>query len=162
MTQHTRNLAIALACGAVPLLTLAAAERAVAPGLPWLAGCWQGGAGNRVIEEQWMRPRNAVMLGSARVSAGDTVKEIEFVELRLRGDSVDYIVTLMDQQRTTFSGRMAGTRGFTVHNPANSFPTTVGYELVNRDSLSAWIEGEHQGQKRRIPYNYHRVTCEER
>ena len=39
-----------------------------------------------------MRPRNAVMLGSARVSAGEAVKEIEFVELGLRGDSVDYIV----------------------------------------------------------------------
>lgn len=109
-----------------------------------------------------MRPRSAVMLGSARVSAGETVKEIEFVELRLRGDSVDYIVTPIGQQRTTFTGGMTGAHGFTVRNPTNKFPTSVGYELVGRDSLSAWIEGMDGSQARRIPYVYHRVSCEER
>ena len=84
------------------------------------------------------------------------------MELRLRGDSVDYIVTPIGQQRTTFSGSMTGAHGFTVRNPTNNFPTTVGYELVSRDSLSAWIEGTDGAQKRRIPYVYHRVSCEER
>lgn len=109
-----------------------------------------------------MRPRNSVMLGSARTSAGDAVRSIEFVELRLRGDSVDYIVTPVGQSRTTFSGSMTGAHAFVVNNPKNDFPTTVGYELVSRDSLSAWIEGMQGSEKKRIPYAYHRVSCEDR
>jgi hypothetical protein len=144
------------------LLTLHPGGQDAAQGLAWLAGCWQGGTGNRVLEEQWMRPRGATMLGSARVTSGDAVREIEFVELRLRGDSVDYIVTPIGQQRTTFTGGMTGPRAFTVSNPANDFPTSVGYDLVSRDSLSAWIEGTQGSTKRRIPYVYHRVPCEER
>ena len=108
-----------------------------------------------------MRPRNATMLGTARVSAGEAVKEVEFVELRLRGDSVDYIVLPGGQQRTTFRGSMTGPHAFIVSNPANDFPTSVGYELATRDSLNAWIEGKQGSETRRIPYSYHRVACEE-
>lgn len=108
-----------------------------------------------------MRPRNSVMLGSARTSAGDVVRDIEFVELRLHGDSVDYIVSPVGQSRTTFSGGMTGPHAFEVNNPKNDFPTKVGYELVSRDSLNAFIEGMQGAEKRRIPYAYHRVSCEE-
>jgi len=164
MTQYSRYLAVALslACGSAPLLALPSNRLRAADGLAWLAGCWQGGGGNRTIEEQWMRPRNTVMLGSARTSSGDAVKAIEFVELRLRGDSVDYIVVPTGQQRTTFRGSMTGARAFIVSNPSNDFPTSVGYELLTRDSLSAWIEGRQGAELRRIPYVYHRVSCEER
>ncbi len=109
-----------------------------------------------------MRPRNGTMLGSARTTSGADVVAIEFVELQLRGDSVGYIVTPIGQQRTTFRGRMTSEHGFTVSNESNDFPTSVGYGLVSRDSLSAWIEGGQGAEKRRIPYEYHRVPCEER
>ena len=108
-----------------------------------------------------MRPRNGVMLGSARVSAGEAVRSIEFTELRIQGDSVEYIASPIGQQRTTFRGSMTGAHAFTVSNPTNDFPTTVGYELVSRDSLSAWIEGMQGSDRRRIPFVYHRVACEE-
>ena len=155
MNQYFRNFAIALSVAAT-------GGPDAATGLAWLAGCWEGGAGPRVIEEQWMRARGATMLGSARTTSGAAVKAIEFVELRLRGDSVDYIVLPVGQERTTFRGSMTGAHAFTVHNPSNDFPTSVGYELVSRDSLSAWIEGMQGAEKRRIPYAYHRVSCEER
>ncbi len=164
MPRYSRYLIAAafLACGTVPLVALRSGGPNAAAGLAWLAGCWQGGAGSRVIEEQWMRPRGAVMLSSARTTSGDAVKAIEFVELRLRGDSVDYIVTPLGQERTTFTGTMTGPHAFAVHNPKNDFPTTVGYQLVGRDSLSAWIEGMQESGKQRISFDYHRVACEER
>lgn len=155
-------ITLLIALGTVPVLASTSGGPGAAAGLNWLAGCWEGGSGSRVIEEQWMRPRNAVMLGSARVSAGEAVREVEFVELRLRGDSVDYIVMPGGQQRVTFRGGLAGAHGFIVSNPSNDFPTSVGYELVTRDSLSAWIEGKQGSETRRIPYTYHRVACEER
>jgi hypothetical protein len=131
------------------------------PGLGSLAGCWQGGSGTRVIEEQWLKARGGVMLGTARTTSGDTMRNYEFTELRLAGDSVTYIAMPVGQQRTEFRGRMTGPHGFVVENLANDFPTHVGYELVTRDSLSAWIEGPAGAEKRRIPYAYRRVACEE-
>lgn len=102
------------------------------------------------------------MLGSGRTSSGDAVRSIEFAELRLRGDTVEYVATPVGQQRTAFMGTMTGPHAFVVSNLANDFPTSVGYELVNRDSLSAWIEGMQGSERKRIPYAYHRVPCEDR
>ena len=152
---------LSLACGALPPLTLTGSAPAGPAGLSWLAGCWQGGSGNRVIEEQWMRQRNGVTLGAARVSGGEAVRSIEFAELRVRGDSVEYVATPIGEQRTTFRGSMTGPHAFLASNPGHDFPTSVGYELVSRDSLSAWIEGMQGSEKRRVPYTYHRVACEE-
>lgn len=127
--------------------------------LDWLAGCWQGGAGSRFIEEQWMAERGGVLLGMARTLAGGTLRSWEFSELRLKGDSVTFIAMPQGQQRTEFRGRLTGARSFVVENAANDFPTHVGYEAVDRDSLSAWIEGPSSSGTRRIPYGYRRVAC---
>ena len=108
-----------------------------------------------------MRARGGVMLGAARTVSGEALRNYEFSELRLAGDSVTFVAMPVGQQRTAFTGRMTGTRAFVVQNMANDFPTHVGYELVTRDSLSAWIEGPDGGTTRRIPYAYRRVPCED-
>lgn len=140
---------------AVSLQAQAPAQR-----LAWLAGCWQGGSGARIVEEQWMAARGGVMLGAARTVAGDAVRNYEFSELRITGDSVVFVAMPVGQARTEFRGRFTGPRAFVVENLANDFPTHVSYDLVSRDSLSAWIEGPAQGGTRRIPYAYRRVPCE--
>ena len=109
-----------------------------------------------------MVPGSGTMLGSARTRSGEAIRSIEFVELRLRGDSLDYIVSPSREPWTTYSGTMTGPHAFVVRNPTHGFPTSVGYELVNRDSLSAWIEGTDGTEVKRIPYAYHRVACEDR
>jgi hypothetical protein len=108
-----------------------------------------------------MRARGGVMLGSARTVSGANLRNYEFNELRLVGDSVTYIALPIGQQRTEFKGRITGPRAFVVENPAHDFPTHLGYELVTRDSLSAFIEGPGGSGKKRIPYAYRRVACED-
>ena len=34
----------------------------------WLQGCWELSSGNRVVEEQWTRPRGGIMLGVGRTT----------------------------------------------------------------------------------------------
>jgi hypothetical protein len=100
------------------------------------------------------------MLGAARTVVGGTVRNHEFTELRLAGDSVTFTAMPSGQQRTMFTGRMTGPGSFVVENLGNDFPTHVGYQMVGRDSLSAWIEGPGKSGTRRIPYGYRRVPCE--
>lgn len=151
---------VASAVAALSVLSVPVRAQAPATGLSWLAGCWQGGTGTRVVEEQWMAARGGIMLGMARTASGDAIRNYEFSELRLAGDSVTFVAMPSGQQRTEFKGRMTGPRAFVVQNMANDFPTHVAYELVTRDSLSAWIEGPANGGTRRIPYAYRRVRCE--
>lgn len=107
-----------------------------------------------------MRARANLVLGAARTVSRDTVRSYEFSELHLAGDSVTFVALPTGQQRRVFTGRLVGLQGFVVENHANDFPTRIGYELVSRDSLRAWIEGPAAGGTRRIPYTYRRVPCE--
>jgi hypothetical protein len=44
-------------------------------------------------------------------------------------------------------------------NLQHDFPQRIGYEMNGPDSLTAWIEGPHQGRQRRIGYMFRRATC---
>lgn len=107
-----------------------------------------------------MQARAGVMLGAARTTSGGALRGFEFNELRVTGDSVTLVAMPSGQQRTEFNGLLTGAQAFVVENPANDFPTRVGYEVVSRDSLHAWIEGPAEGGPRRIRYAYRRVPCE--
>src|SRR3970040_657967 len=50
--------------------------------LSWLAGCWERAAGERQVEEQWMRPRGGTMLGMSRTVTGGRTSEFEHMRIR--------------------------------------------------------------------------------
>ena len=78
----------------------------------------------------------------------------------IHGGNIAVVLHALPIEMMVICGGAIG--AFIVNNPSNDFPTSVGYSLVSRDSLSAWIEGRDGGETRRIPYAYHRVSCEER
>ncbi len=154
------SIVLAVLVAAAPRGTPLQAQSQPSQPMNWLAGCWHGSSGGRVIEEQWMQARAGVMLGAARTTSGGTLRDYEFNELRMTGDSVTFVAMPAGQQRTVFTGHLNGAKAFVVENPANDFPTRVGYELLSRDSLRAWIEGPAEDGPRRVPYGYRRVPCE--
>ena len=56
----------------------------------WLAGCWERKAGQRVVEEQWTRPRGGLMLGAGRTVDGDSLVEFEQVRILERAGHLVY------------------------------------------------------------------------
>jgi hypothetical protein len=46
---------------------------------------------------------------------------------------------------------------FTFENPLHDFPRRIVYELVNNDSLHAWIDGGPEGTGKRNDFYYKRV-----
>ena len=56
-----------------------------------------------------MRPGTASCSAAPGTSAGTAVSAIEFVELRLKGDSVEYLVSPMGQRAHAFTGTHDGT-----------------------------------------------------
>jgi hypothetical protein len=127
--------------------------------LGWLAGCWQGGGGTTVVDEQWMQPRGGVMLGMSRTTRGDSVVEFEQLRIYTRGGRAVYAATPSGQAAAEFEARTTGDSTVVFENPAHDFPQRIIYRRQGADSLVARIEGTRGGKVRGIDYPYRRISC---
>lgn len=127
--------------------------------LAWLAGCWERRAGTRLVEEQWMRPRGAVMPGMSRTTRGDTLVEWEQVRIAVEGDTIFYHAQPSGQPAARFRLTAISAGSLTFENPAHDFPQRILYRAVGRDSLVARIEGTSNGRRRGVDFPYARVAC---
>jgi uncharacterized protein DUF6265 len=135
------------------------AGRAAPPSAGWLAGCWALRSGDRVIEESWMPERGGVMLGMSRTSRGDLMREYEFVLLQAAGTTLEYRVLASHQPEVVFRAAGVSPNEVVFENPEHDFPKRIGYRMVSRDSLEAWVDGGAKGSGEKIRYPYHRVDC---
>lgn len=155
MNKHALVLALVLP------LTAATGRPPVREPLHWLAGCWQMQRGAAVIEEQWLRPRAGVLLGTGRTVRDGELAEYEFVVLRTTAAGATYEAHPSGQAVATFTAtRVPDSTAIVFENPEHDFPQRVGYRLVSRDSLTAWIEGTVGDKSRRIEFPYARAACE--
>src|SRR5436305_978777 len=87
----------------------------------WMQGCWQVGAGPRIVEEQWMAPRGGVMLGMGRTVRNGTLVEYESVVLREQDGRLAYDAHPSGQPSAVFlSQRLEGST-VVFENPNHDF-----------------------------------------
>ena len=125
----------------------------------WLQGCWELSSGNRIVEEQWTRPRGGIMLGVGRTTRDGRLVEYETVVLREQEGRLAYEAHPSGQESAVFLSTEVTDSRVLFENPAHDFPQRVGYERPSPDALSAWVEGSVKGQSRRIDFPYRRVSC---
>lgn len=145
---------------------IAAAAAGVSPAgaggvaqLAWLAGCWEAVSARRTVEEHWMAPRGASMLGASRTVRGDSLVEYELVLLREEGGGVVYEAQPSGQPAATFRSTLLTDSSAVFENLEHDFPQRIGYRLQGADSLVAWIEGPRGGEARRVEFPYRRARC---
>jgi hypothetical protein len=126
----------------------------------WLQGCWQMMRGDATVEEQWMAPRGGTMLGMGRTERGGKTGEYELVLIKEEGGVLAYEAHPSGQPSATFLSTTASDTSVVFENAKHDFPQRVGYQREGTDGLQAWIEGEINGQPRRVDFAYHRVRCE--
>lgn len=128
--------------------------------LKWLAGCWQRGNVQRMVEEQWMSPSGRTMLGMSRTVTNGKLTEYEFV--RLVEDSsgaIHYIAKPSGQPEASFTLVKTDGTEFVFENPLHDFPQRIVYRSCGPDSLNAHIEGMINGKTRVINFAMSRVRC---
>ncbi len=125
----------------------------------WLQGCWETSTAERTIEEQWMAPRSANMVGMSRTVRRNALVAYEFLLLREAGDRLEYESHPSGQRSATFLSTMVSEVMVLFENPEHDFPQRIGYRREGASSLVAWIEGIDKGQARRIEFPYRRVKC---
>jgi len=141
----------------------ASAQQAGAPvrQLSWIAGCWRqtSGNGNRVVDEQWMSLRGATMLGMSRTVRGDSLLELEFLQILEQSGRVVYHAQPSGQRPADFVASAVSDTLVVFENPEHDFPQRIIYRRRGADSLIARIEGTRNGKTRGIDFPYARVNC---
>ena len=126
----------------------------------WLAGCWETGSPQRLIQEQWTTPRGQTMLGTGRTVRDGRTTEYEFVLISAKDGRLAYEAHPSQQPSAVFLSKEATDTRAVFENPDHDFPQRVGYQRQGADELLAWIEGTQNGRTRRVEFPYRRVACQ--
>ncbi len=123
-------------------------------------GTWQMKTSKGFIDERWkiISPTELYSTGF-RVIGKDTTIE-EKVRVIKKGDDIYYVPTVKDQNggKEVYFKLTSTEKGeFIFSNPAHDFPQRVIYQIISRDSLHAWIDGEVKGKFIKQDFYYSRV-----
>ena len=125
----------------------------------WLQGCWEMRSPQGTVEEQWMAPRGGAMIGVGRTVRDNRLVEYELVVVREQGGRLAYEAHPSGQPSAVFLSREITDAMVAFENAEHDFPQRIAYRRDGADRLAAWIEGNRQGQSRRIDFAYRRVPC---
>lgn len=125
----------------------------------WLAGCWEQRSARGTVEEHWMAPRGRTMVSMGRTIRGDSLFEYEQIILREKNGRLEYEAHPSGQAVAAFTSTIVDDTSVVFENLQHDFPQRVGYIRRGGDSLIGYVEGPRNGQNRRIPFPYARVTC---
>ena len=125
----------------------------------WLAGCWETGSPQRLIQEQWTTPRGQTMLGMGRTVRDGRTIEYESIVIRIENGRLAYEAHPSGQPSAVFLSNPITEGRVVFENPAHDFPQRIGYERRGDDALLAWVEGTQNGRTRRTEFPYQRVAC---
>ena len=145
----------ALVLGAVPL----AGQTRPTDALAWLTGCWERRTATALIEEQWSSAAGGMLIGFAKTTVRDSVREYEFIRIYSVGDTLVYHAQPSRQQPAEFRAVPPYDSVVTFANPAHDFPQRIIYRRAGRDSIRARTEGTRNGQSRGVDYPYARAVC---
>ncbi|MGB3006492.1 MAG: DUF6265 family protein [Chitinophagaceae bacterium] len=119
----------------------------------WLSGTWKmklknGGA----IIENWITGNDSTISGeSINFSVTGSSKVLEKLQLAFRNNEYYYISKVAGQnnnQPITFKITSYSEKGFVAENPEHDFPKRITYQLVNKDSVHAFIDDGAEETKR--------------
>jgi hypothetical protein len=131
-----------------------------APDLAWLAGCWELNRGARHTVEQWMAPEGGILLGMSRTVADGKATEHEFMIIRERNGSLEYVAKPSGQAEAIFLASRVEPREVVFENPAHDFPQRIIYRKTgDDDGLVARIEGTIAGKVRSVDFPFRAATC---
>jgi len=156
-SQHVRQ---GLYLAVVGLLSSMPAAAAGIDDLRWLGGCWARDGGEPGSGEQWMSPAGGSMLGLSRTVRNGKTTALEFIRIVETDDGgLHYIALPSGQALTAFVMTAISSDEVVFENPAHDFPQRVAYRRLSAERMVAWIDGDIDGQFRRIEFPMIAVDC---
>ncbi|HEY0057555.1 MAG TPA: DUF6265 family protein [Flavisolibacter sp.] len=125
-----------------------------------LTGKWSMESSKGMLYESWLKLNDSTFKGlSFRVSGKDTTV-LEQMELVLREGRIMFIPTVPGQNNekpVVFTLARLENDGYIFENKEHDFPKRVVYVLPKANTLHAWIEGNINGEARKIDFKFKKV-----
>ena len=130
----------------------------------WLIGSWKMDTQRGEILEKWNAFNDSTLSGENMLtkSTGETLLQ-EKLDLAFRGMDYYYIPTALWQnnnQPVPFRITSHSENGFVAENTGHDFPKRIIYDVVNRDSIHAYIDGGPALPGKRLDFYYSRIKTE--
>lgn len=126
----------------------------------WLNGSWTMKMKRGTIMESWNHRNDSTMLGeSLMVNVTGQSNVLENLRLAYESGTYYYISRVKGQnndQEVKFKLTSHSENGFVAENPEHDFPKRITYELVNKDSVHAFIDGGPSLPDKRSDFYYSR------
>jgi len=124
--------------------------------LDWMAGCWEGEAGDTTFRECWMAPAGGLMPGVHRdVGAGGGVF-FEFLRILEEDGAITYLAQPSGRAPATpFPLVESGSSHAVFENPDHDFPKRLSYRREG-DTLHVSAEGGDAASPTRIEWTWHK------
>ena len=127
--------------------------------LKWLTGKWQ--IENEETYEEWRVVNDTLMSGNNyRIENKQTIPN-EYMTVVVKGGQLYYMPTAIGQndgKAVSFKITAVSPGYFRAENATHDFPQKIVYELKDQNHLYAFIEGNMGGKRRKIAFNFVRVT----
>ena len=125
-----------------------------------LEGTWKTESKRGAIYEEWKKESASFMKGrSFKLKDADTMV-LENISLVEDGKDVFYIpvtINQNNQQPVKFRMASSGNGKFVFESPAHDYPKRIVYEIVNADSVHAFIDDGNDAPDKRRHFYYSRL-----
>ncbi len=124
----------------------------------WITGSWKSVDADGVTTEYWTK-RDSVFSGvSYSGKTEKLLKKFETVDLSKKGRSYFYTVTdANDGSIVPFEITKYTRNSFVAENAKHDFPKRIGYELITKDSIVAFIDDGLENSKKRYYFYLNRM-----
>lgn len=122
-----------------------------------LQGRWESLNQNTTQIEEWGMESNGDLRGRGFVLEGKDTTFIEFLSIKLIGDTLTYCAQVSDQndgETIEFKMRSQTKNLIEFANPSHDFPKRIVYEIEADSVLHTFIEGPRDGRTIRINFDY--------
>lgn len=130
------------------------------PTFDFLIGNWQQKKASGTISEHWKKKDNTFVGSSYAYSARGDKKLTETIVIKKTNNDWYLVVTGYEKGNTgTTSFRLVKYSGNNLlfENLKHDFPQRISYQLIDKNKLSAWIEGPGEKGPLKIEFNYERI-----
>ena len=126
----------------------------------WLTGTWTMKMKKGTIMESWQAHNDSTLLGeSLMISLTGQSNVLENLKLSYQSGTYYYVSKVKGQnngQEVKFTITSFSENGFVAENPYHDFPKRITYELINKDSIHAFIDGGVSMPAKRSDFYYSR------
>lgn len=127
--------------------------------LQWILGTWINQNGKEFSQETWSQESPSSFTAFSFTQVGKETVFAETMALEQKADSLLLTVaTAKPEQENPVTFKLIPSENgqFTFENKNHDFPQRITYSNPAKDSLYAWIEGQVDGELRKVDFHFSR------